>query len=298
LKIGNAPVSWGIFELEGISADLPYRRVMDEIAASGYEGTELGPWGYFPTDPSQLREELSKRGLQLASAFCPVDLTAPSRYAEAEAQTLATAHLLRTLGTTKLILADPWRPVRATVAGRADGSDELSPAGWDAVVAGLNRLGSRLADDGMKAVFHHHVATYVETEAEINRLLDLTDPRFVGLCLDTGHAAFGGADPVRLLRRWRDRVHYVHLKDVSPSVLARIPIDRLGYDALIRAGIFCPLGEGQIDFPAIAAELRAANYDGWLIVEQDVIVGGSGQRATSLEAARQSRAFLRELLGN
>jgi inosose dehydratase len=297
LKIGNAPVSWGIFELEGMSADLPFPRVMDEIVASGYEGTELGPWGYYPTDPSVLHEELSNRGLKLASAFCPVDLTAPTGYAEAEAQTLATARLLRALGTTEVILADRWRPSRATVAGRAGSSDEMSPSEWDAVVSGLNRLGARLADDGMKAVFHHHVATYVETEAEINRLLDLTDPSLVGLCLDTGHAAFGGANPVRLLQRWHDRVRYVHLKDVSEAVVARIPIEKIAYDGLIRAGIFCPLGSGNVDFVAIASELRAAEYVGWLIVEQDVIVGDSGQRVSSLDAARQSRAFLRTLLG-
>ncbi|HLZ10053.1 MAG TPA: TIM barrel protein, partial [Chloroflexota bacterium] len=195
MKIGNAPVSWGIFELEGVSADLPYGQVMDEIAASGYEGTELGPWGYYPTDPSQLGEELIKRDLRLASAFCPVDLITADQYDVAEAQALATARLLRALGSTELILADQWRPVRAIVAGRASSSDEMSLAEWDAVASGLNRLGARLADEGMRAVFHHHVATYVETEAEINRLLDLTDPEYVGLCLDTGHAAFGGADP-------------------------------------------------------------------------------------------------------
>jgi len=199
-----------------VSADLPYGRVMDEIAASGYEGTELGPWGYYPTDPARLRDELTKRSLRLASAFCPVDLTAPERYAAAEAQTRATARLLRALGSTEVILADQWRPLRATVAGRAGLSDEMSTAEWDSVASGLNRLGARLADDGMKAVFHHHVATYVETEAEINRLLELTDANLVGLCLDTGHAAFGGADPVHLLRRWRNRVRYLHLKDVSP----------------------------------------------------------------------------------
>jgi inosose dehydratase len=298
MKIGNAPVSWGIFELEGVSTDLPYARVMDEIAASGYEGTELGPWGYYPIDPGLLRAELDRRGLALASAFCPVDLTDPDRYAEAEATALATAQLLSALGTREVILADQWRPIRATVAGRAGPADEWSAGEWETVATGLNRLGARLADDGMQAVFHHHVATFVETEAEIDRLLSLTDPKLIGLCLDTGHAAFGGADPVRLLRRWRDRVRYVHLKDVNPTVLEQVRRDGLGYDGCIRAGVFCPLGTGQVDFPTVFSELRAADYDGWLIVEQDVIVGNSGERATSLDAAVQSRAFLRSQLGS
>jgi inosose dehydratase len=298
MKIGNAPVSWGIFELEGVSADLPYGQVMDEIAESGYAGTELGPWNYYPTDPARLQLELNQRHLALASAFCPVDLTDPAKYGEAEAQALATSHLLHALGTRELIVADQWRPGRAMIAGRAGPADELAPQQWDAVASGLNRLGARLADDGMQVVFHHHVATYVETEAEINRLLTLTDPKLVGLCLDTGHAEFGGADSIRLFRRWRDRVHYLHLKDVDPVVLARVRQEKLGYDGCIRAGVFCPLGDGQVDFRTLFSELLAARYSGWLIVEQDVIVGASGERMTSLEAARHSRAFLRSLLGS
>ena len=281
MKIGNAPVSWGIFELEGISADLPYGLVMDQIAESGYSGTELGPWGYYPIDPVRLRRELDQRHLGLASAFCPVDLTDPAGYGEAEAQALATAGLLRALGSHELIVADSWRPDRAVIAGRAGPADELSPKQWDAVATGLNRLGGRLADDGM----------------EIDRLLSLTDPALVGLCLDTGHAEFGGAESVSLLRRWRDRVRYVHLKDVAPDVLELARRERLGYDACIRAGVFCPLGSGQVDFKTIFGELQAASYAGWLIVEQDVIADASGEKLTSLEAARQSRAFLRSRLG-
>ena len=297
MRIGNAPVSWGIFELEGVSTDLPYGRVMDEIAASGYEGTELGPWGYFPTDPATLAGELSRRRLALASAFCPVDLIDASGYEEAEAHTLEVARLLRQLGTTDVVLADRWRPQRATVAGRATNADGLSPRGWDTMSRGLNRLGARLAAEGMRAVFHHHVATYVETEDEIDHLLSSTDPTLIGLCLDTGHAAFGGVDPVRLLERWRDRVRYVHLKDVNPAVLVSVTQARLDYDGCIRAGVFCPLGSGQVNFLAIFSGLHDAGYEGWLIVEQDVIVGDLGKPASAIDAAKQSRAFLRSMVG-
>ncbi len=296
MLIGNAPVSWGIFELEGISADLPYSRVMDEIAESGYAGTELGPWGFYPTEPGQLATELKARGLRLASAFCPVDLTFPGGYSAAESIALTTADLLQALGVRQLILADRWRPIRADVAGRASPSDELSTSAWQIEADGLNRLGSRLADRGMTAVFHHHVATYVETTAEIDRLLSLTDPKYVGLCLDTGHAVFGGADPVDLLRRWGDRVAYVHLKDVDPMALARAREQKLGYDAGIRSGIFCPLGQGGVDFAEVFRLLHSVAYDGWLIVEQDVIVDENGQAQSAIDAARQSRAFLEGLL--
>jgi inosose dehydratase len=282
LLVGNAPVSWGIFELEGISADLAPGRVMDEIAESGYAGTELGPWGFYPTDPRQLAGEIRSRGLKLASAFCPVDLTIVGGYESAQETAMMTADLIQTQGVNELILADKWRPVRAVIAGRATPADELPLGTWSVMADGLNRLGARLADRGMKAVFHHHVATYVETAAEINRLLALTDPRFVGLCLDTGHAVFGGADPIEILRRWGNRVGYIHLKDVDSTALARARSARLGYDACIRAGVFCPLGQGCVDFPEIFRLLRLADYQGWLIVEQDIIADERGPTQTPL----------------
>lgn len=297
MRVGNAPVSWGIFEVAGLSGNLPYQLVMDEIAAAGYEGTELGPWGYYPTDPARLRSDLRQRGLALASAFCPVDLTDPREHGKAEAQTLEVADLLQTLGTREVILADPQRPPRAACAGRAGPTDELPPSLWQATADGLNRLGRTLASRGMSAVFHHHVATYVETAAEIDHLLDATDPRTVGLCLDTGHATYGGADPVEILRRWSDRVRYVHLKDVDPRALERARTTGLDYAAGVRDGVFCPLGDGCVDFASVFAELRRINYDGWLIVEQDVIVDEAGGAAKSpLEAARQSYRFLQHLL--
>jgi inosose dehydratase len=297
MRIGNAPVSWGIFEIAGLSGDFPFQQVMDEVAEAGYEGTELGPWGYYPTDPAQLKAELAARGLALASAFCPVDTTRPDVYAAAESTALETADLLQQLGVRELILADPYRPERAIVAGRAGASDELPPAAYRAQADALNRLATCLAERGMSAVFHHHAATYVETPVEIDRLLSLTDPALVGLCLDTGHAVFGGVDPVELLQRWRDRVRYVHLKDVDPAALDRARENKLDYNAGVRSGIFCPLGAGCVDFPGVFDQLRQVRYEGWLIVEQDVIADESGHALPPLEAAKVSRAFLKRLVG-
>jgi inosose dehydratase len=294
MRVGNAPVSWGIFEIAGLSADLPYTRVMDEIAEAGYAGTELGPWSYYPTTAAILKAELDARRLALASAFCPVDLTRAEDYTTAEASALTVAGLLRRLGVAELILADPFRLNRAVVAGRAGPEHELPGAAARAQADGLNRLGARLAERGMRAVFHHHAATYVETPSEIDRLLAWTDPSLVGLCLDTGHAVFGGADPVELVRQWRDRVRYVHLKDVDPAALAAARERGLGYNDGVKAGIFCPLGQGCVDFAAVFTLLREIHYDGWLIVEQDVIADESGQALAPLAAAKISRDFLRQ----
>lgn len=298
MRLGNAPVSWGVFEVEGLSADVSYPVVMDEIAAAGYTGTELGPWGFYPTEPEPLRNELARRGLTLASAFVPVDLTDPSKHEAARADVLKVADLLRAMGTTEVVLADPQRPERALVAGRAGPGDEVSPREWEALATGLNGIGEALKARGMRAVFHHHVATYVETAAEIDRLLEMTRPDLVGLCLDTGHAAFGGADPVAVLKRWGDRVGYVHLKDVSPTALANARDRGLAYEAAVRSGVFTPLGRGAVDFSGIFQLLRQNDYRGWLIVEQDVIVDETGakQGPTPREAARQSREFIEPFL--
>lgn len=297
MRLGNAPVSWGIFEIEGLSSDLSYARVMDEIAEAGYSGTELGPWGFYPTDSESLRQELARRRLQLASAFVPVDLTRPANHEAALAEVMKVADLLQKLGTTEVILADPMRPARYLVAGRAGPADELSAEGWNAMAAGLGWIGRALRERGMRAVYHHHAATYVETEAEINRLLERTDPDLVGLCLDTGHAAIGGADPVDLLRRWGNRVGYVHLKDVNPTALQMARQQKLDYEAGVRAGVFCPLGQGLVDFRRVFDLLLGTGYDGWLIVEQDVITPEPGAAGpTPLEAARQSRAFIEPFL--
>lgn len=296
MRLGNAPVSWGIFEIAGLSASTPYTRVMDEIGAAGYEGTELGPYGYYPTEPERLRAELTSRGLSLASAFVPVDLTQPAGYPAAEAETLKVASLLQALGTEEVILSEIQRPHRAAIAGRVGPADGLTEAGWESVASGLNRLGQALAQRGMRAVFHHHVATYIETGPEIDRLLDMTDPNLLGLCLDTGHAAYGGADPADLLRRWGERIRYVHLKDVHPNALARAREEGLSYEAGLRAGVFCPLGRGSVDFPAVFSELRRIGYSGWLIVEQDVIVDAAVPPSDPpLEVARQSRQFIQQI---
>lgn len=297
MRIGNAPVSWGVFEVAGLSADISYGRVMDEIALAGYEGSELGPWGFYPTEPSLLRRELAARGLALASAFVPLDLTDSHAHNRAEAEALKVADLLQALGTRELILADVQRPNRATCAGRATVQDEQASDAWQATAAGLNRIGAKLAERGMVAAFHHHVATFIETAREIDQLMAMTDPTTVGLCLDTGHAVYGGADPVTILRRWSDRVRYVHLKDVDPRALERARAEGLDFEAGVRRGVFCPLGQGCVDFAGVFGELNRLGYDGWLIVEQDVIVDqATGEALSPLAAARQSREFLAKLV--
>jgi inosose dehydratase len=178
------------------------------------------------------------------------------------------------------------------VAGRvaADRSDGLTDAQWQALATGLNRIGALLRERGMRGVVHPHAGTYIETRAEIDRLCALTDPELVGLCPDTGHLAYGGADAEAVFVDYAPRVWYVHLKDVDARKLAHVRAQHLDFAAAVKLGAFVPLGSGMVNLDRIFTALRGAHYDGWVIVEQDA-------PPEPLAAAKQSRAFLRERYG-
>ncbi len=274
IKIASAPVSWGIYEFEGIEPKFKYTQVLDEIADTGHTGLELGPWGYLPTDPAVLRVELNKRGLQLLSSFVPVKLVDASAHTDAEAFALQVGALLAELGAGYVVLADDNGSVDELVkaAGKRSGS-KLDAAQWDVVAQGVTRIASKLKSElGLQTVFHHHGAGYVETPDEVRELFKRTDPDLVGLCLDTGHWHFAGGDAINCVKEFGDRVRYLHLKDCDAAVLGRVRDDGLDYFQAVKAGVFCELGQGMVDFPGVIAAMEANGYDGWAIVEQDVLI--------------------------
>ena len=274
IKIASAPVSWGIYEFKDIESKFPYSQVLDEIAETGYEGLELGPWGYLPTDPEVLRKELESRGLQLLSSFVPVKLVERSAHDEAEAFALKVGTLLAEMGANYVVLADDNGTVDELVqcAGKVTGT-RLGDAEWDIVAEGVNRIARRIKDElGLQTVFHHHAAGYIETPDEARELMARTDADLVGLCLDTGHWHFGGGNAVECVREFGNRISYLHLKDCNPTVLHQLREGDLDYFEATAAGIFCPLGEGEVDFPTVISEMQKLGYDGWAIVEQDVFV--------------------------
>lgn len=293
-RIANAPCSWGVleFDLEGEAAG--YAQVLDEIAATGYTGTELGDWGFMPTDPAVLRAELDQRGLALLAAFVPVALADRATHADGEAVAVRTARLLRdTAGEgCFIVLADNNGsvPERTQNAGRITPQMGLSDAQWEVFAEGANRIARAVrTQTGLRTVFHHHCAGYVETPAEVARLMALTDPQALGLCLDTGHIMFGGGDPLELLRAHQERIWHVHFKDFDPAVAAQARAESLNYFGAIRRGVFCELGRGAVDFPAMRDALTGMGYDGWIVVEQDVLPSLGAPK----ESAQRNRDYLR-----
>ena len=293
-KVATAPVSWGILEFVGQSSQQSWESVLDEMAAAGYTGTELGPYGYLPTEPGALRSALAARGLQLLSAFVPVRLVEESSHAAGLETARQVGGLLAACGCRHLVLSDDnaANPIRLQHAGRITAADGLSETGWHTLAAGVNRIARRLqAEFGLQTVFHHHCAGFVELPAEVDRLFELTDAQTVGLCLDTGHYVYGGGDPVACIHRHGSRVRYLHFKDVDPAVMTRARAEGWDYFQAVTAGLFCELGQGCVNFAGVIAAMDELNYDGWVVVEQDIIAG----RGTPLESARRNREYLRGL---
>ena len=296
IKIANAPCSWGVleFDLEGQAAG--YEQVLAEMVATGYAGTELGDWGFMPTEPHKLSAALHTRGLTLLGAFVPVMLKDPGCHAGGVEAAVRTARLLAAVegDLPFIILADEngKDPVRTTHAGRITPEMGLSDAEWQVFAAGALHVAEAVKrETGLRTVFHHHCAGYVETPAEIDCLMSLTDPALLGLVLDTGHYQFGGGDPLDGLRRHRERVWHVHFKDYCPDTAQRSRAGGWDYFESVRQGIFCELGKGGVDFPALVANLEKNGYNGWGVVEQDVLPGMGSPK----ESACRNRQYLKSL---
>lgn len=296
MQIANAPCSWGALEFD-LEGDAPaYQRVIDEIKETGYAGTELGDWGFMPTDSKVLTKELHARGLSLVGAFVPVGFKETANHAAGAESALKVARLLAAVeGSTPLIiLADDNGKdlLRTRNAGRILPEMGLTDAQWQIFAEGVTKTAERVrSDTGLRCVFHHHCAGYVETPFEVDRLLALTDPNLVGLCLDTGHYCFGGGNPVTCLKQYTTRIWHFHFKDFSREVSQKVARSGQDYFAAVKAGIFCELGKGAVDFKSAMAVLAESGYNGWGVVEQDVLPGMGSPKAS----AERNRVFLRSL---
>jgi len=295
LRAANAPCSWGVIEnIDGQRHN--YVTVLDEIAATGYGGTELGDWGFMPTDPDVLRAELDQRSLTLLGGWVSVYLHDAARQQQSADDCVRTAQLLAAAGGPHCLIIlgnDPYGdPLRTQHAGRVTPDMGLSDAQWATFASGAEMIARRVRDEtGLRTVFHQHVGTWVETPAETQRLMSLTDPDLLGLVFDTGHWSFAGGDPVAGIQHYAGRIWHVHFKDHDPAVARQSRQNAWDGPTSVGKGIFPELGRGDVDFPAVLRALDRIGYDGWLVVEQDVLPG----TGTPTASARRNRAYLRQL---
>jgi len=290
----SAPDSWGVLDYPGPSWNQSYEKMLDEMVAAGYTGTELGPYGFFPTDSAVLKPQLDKRKLKLLGSFVPVVLSDPASAGIAVEHIRKVGNLLSALKAPFLVLADAQSEVRDRISGRvpSDGSASLTPEQWKNVATVVGEAAKVASEYGLDLVFHPHVATYVETPKECERFFDVTSRTGVGLCLDTGHCVYGGGDAVAEADKFKGVLRFIHIKDVDNKVLESARRKKLTFDQAIEEKAFTIIGKGSIDFPAFFRLLVKNNYSGWMVVEQDVKFG-----ATTIPPAESIAASLKYLRG-
>lgn len=296
IKVANAPCSWGALEFELEAAAPDHLQVLREIGETGYAGTELGDWGFMPTDSLALKEVVSRFQLDLIGAFVPVPLAKRDHHKRGVEDALRVARLMAEADYPDafIVLADDngTEPERTSNAGRITAAMGLDESRWAAFAQGATQVARAVKDEyGMRTVFHHHCAGYVETPQELDTLMSLTDPQLLGLCFDTGHYAFGGGNPVAAVDKYRNRIWHVHFKDYDRRIGEQSHKQGWDYFESVRQGVFCELGKGAVDFAAVLEALDGQSYKGWIVVEQDVLPGMGAPKI----CASNNRAYLRQL---
>jgi inosose dehydratase len=282
IHVGTAPDSWGVW-YPSDERQTPWQRFLNEAAAADYDAIELGPFGYLPTQPSEVAEELHQRGLRLAGGTLSGDLDAADAWDEIRERAAGVCDILAELDAQYVVLLDQ---------AYADGPRDLDEAGWRCLRNNLHRLGEYTASRGIAATFHPHADTTVQYEPQIERLLELTDPALINLCLDLGHHAYAGGDPVTFFEQHHQRVPYLHLKDVDAALASRARAEDWTFGRAVSEGAFVDLGKGCVDLGALNRAARQVGFDGWGIVEQDMYPAPPDK---PLPIARRNRAYLREI---
>jgi len=297
-QFASAPDSWGVLDYPGPSWNQSYEKMLDEMAEAGYTGSELGPYGFFPTDPEILRLQLEKRKLKLLASFVPVKMTDPGASQAVIERIRKVGHLLAALKAPFLVMADDQSTERNAFSGRVydKGCPALTAEQWKHVgkiVADAEKVANEF---GLDLVFHPHVATYVETPEECELFFDATSHTNIGLCLDTGHCVYGHGDSVTEAEKYKSKLRFVHIKDCDTKVLQLARQNHWTFEEAIEHKVFTIIGQGNIDFPAFFRTLVANGYSGWSVVEQDVKFG-----ATPIPPAQSIAAsleYLREVVKN
>lgn len=289
IRVGSAPDSWGVWFADD-PVQTPWRRFLDEVAEAGYEWIELGPYGYLPTDPGRLREEVARRGLNVSAGTVFTALhRGPAVWEETWEQVARVAALTRAMGAEHLVVIPSfWRDDRTAELIE---EPELTPEQWRHLASGTERLAREVREAfGLGIAVHPHADTHIDTEAHVARFLDATDPGLVSLCLDTGHYAYCGGDSVKLIETYGERIGYLHLKQVDPDVLAGVVRDGTPFGPAVRQGVMCEPPRGVPELEPVLAAAQGLGVDLFAIVEQDMYPCPPEQ---PLPIARRTRAFLR-----
>ena len=290
ITIGSAPDSWGVW-FPSDPQQTPWYRFLDEIVEAGYEWTELGPYGYLPTDLPTLRRELSSRGLKVTGTFAMANVEEPSLWGELERQVLGAGERLAALDAKYLVLIDDTYTDLFTGEGIVP--KRLDENRWGRFIETTHRVADIARDRfGLQLVFHPHAETHVEYEDQIETFLEQTDPDRVSICFDTGHHAYRGGDPINFMRRHHDRIPYLHLKSIDPEIQKQVEAEGIPFAEAVKMDMFVEPSKGAVDFLAFRDMLQEIDYNGYAIVEQDMYPAPFDK---PLPIAKRTRAYLREI---
>jgi len=296
LRVASAPVTWGVWR-EDRAPSIPKEALVELVGELGFAGVELGPPGYLGETAPATRELLDGHGLQAAGVYVELSLFAADASASASVEALADVARAVAPLDAPVVLADAGSSARVRAAGRPDELAAMQPsaAAFSAAVERLRRAVDAARAHGVDVAVHPHAGTHFETAAEIRDLLDATQADDIGICLDTGHAIVGGLEPTELAELCGGRLRHLHLKDVDGRTLELLRAGRLDYDGAWQAGLWCPLGDGLVDFAAFARVPAVASYAGWIVLEQDRYAVALGDVPAVVHDERRSLAFAHRL---
>jgi inosose dehydratase len=292
IRIGNAPCSWGV-EFAQDPRNPSWKTVLSDCAEAGYKGIELGPVGFMPEDPAILGDALAEHDLELIGGVVFRPYHDVTEWDDVLDGTHRTCKALKAHGAQHLVLIDSISPRRAPTAGRAAEAVQMDKAEWTAYrdrIAETARIGAE--EYGLTVGIHAHAAGFMDFEPELERLLSEVDESILKICFDTGHHSYSGFDPVAFMKKHIDRISYMHFKDIDPAVKSDVIAKRTGFYDACGQGIFCNLGDGDVDFPAVRQVLLDANFQGWCTVEQDC---DPTMDVTPMDDARANREYLESI---
>lgn len=301
ITITCAPCCWGVDDVKNPHLP-PWERVLDEAAQAGFGGLELGPYGYIPLDVRRVSAALQSRSLTIVAGTIFDDLVAPANRDNLLRQTDEICALITSLPKPEthagqrfdapyLTVMDWGHDERDYAAGHSDRAPRLDDAAWVGMVANIRAIAELARDKfGVRAAIHPHAGGYIEFADELERIVADIDAETAGLCLDTGHLAYAGMDPVQSLRRYWDRLDYIHFKDIDPKVFAAVMGERIRFFDACARGVMCPIGRGNIDYAGIRALLTELGYGGYITIEQERDPRNAGGVLDDLAASRSNLA--------
>lgn len=292
IRIGNAPCSWGV-EFPDDPRNPPWQRVLDECRDAGYKGIELGPIGYMPEDPAELADALAQRALELIGGVVFRPFHDATQWDKVLDGAVRTFKALKAHGAQQLVLIDSISERRAPTAGRPAEAEQMDSGEWKGFVSRIKDVAKMGTEEyGLTVSMHPHAAGFCDFEPEVERILDEVDSKLLKVCLDTGHARYAGFNPLAFMDKYMERISYMHFKDIDPQVKADVIKNRTNFYDACGQGIFCTLGKGETDFPAVRDKLIQHGFTGWCTVEQDCDPEAT---TSSMEDARSNRHYLQTI---